>query len=202
VGWLIGVPLRRWMDVAIVPLLLAIGLGKFANLLGGAGQGAPTDGEWALAFAGGGPWRSVGADIPAHPSQVYEGAWALAGVLLVGLVVLIPLAWRRLRGSLRARTGEGGGDGGSPDGTGDPASGEGGSASGEGSVASGGTRPGLLFGLGLAWWAIGRVVVGSTWRDEMVLAGLNMEQLAAIGLLAILLVAFVAALWPRRRPAY
>src|SRR6266542_3156338 len=43
VGWLIGAPLKRWLDVAIVPLLLAIGLGKLANVLGGAGQGAIID---------------------------------------------------------------------------------------------------------------------------------------------------------------
>lgn len=168
VGWLIGAPLRRWLDVAIVPLLLVIGLGKFANVLGGTGQGGPTELPWALAFGGGGPWRSLGADVPSHPSQVYEGAWALAGILVVGVLV-IPFIRRRMPARLRA--------------------------------------PGFLFGLGLGWWALGRVVVGFTWRDQPIVADLNMEQLSAMAVLIGLVALVVAALMtsrsyaPRGEPA-
>lgn len=85
VARLVGVPVGRWLDAAAVPLLLAIGLGKLAQLLGGSGQGLPSDATWALAFGGPGPWISAYPDRPSHPSQVYEGLWALLGIPLVVL---------------------------------------------------------------------------------------------------------------------
>jgi len=91
---LLGASLRSWADAAAVPLLLAIGLGKLAMVLGGAGQGQPFDGSWALAFGGGYSWTSAAAATPAHPSQVYEGLWALAAVLL----------WVVLRGRLAVQS--------------------------------------------------------------------------------------------------
>jgi prolipoprotein diacylglyceryltransferase len=189
VGWLIGAPLRRWLDAAIIPLLVAIGLGKFANLLGGAGQGAITDVPWAVAFAGGGPWRSLGADLPAHPSQVYEGLWALAGILVVGIFAA-PLVWRNMPARLRYRP----------------------RTEREATLAlrfnvrvedlppPGALSPGFLFGVGLAWWALGRVVVGFTWRDDRILAGLAVEQIAALFVVVGLLLLLVRALL--RRPEY
>ncbi len=84
---LLGVPVRRWLDAGAVPLLVAVGLGKLAYLLGGGGQGAAWNGPWALAFSGPGPWLSALASVPAHPSQVYEAAWALSGALVLGLAV-------------------------------------------------------------------------------------------------------------------
>jgi prolipoprotein diacylglyceryltransferase len=187
VGWLIGAPLRRWLDVAIVPLLLAIGLGKFANLLGGAGQGAITDAPWAVAFAGGGPWRSLGADLPAHPSQVYEGLWALAGILVVGIFAA-PLVWRHMPERLRHRP----------------------RTEREAAIAlrfnvrvedlppPGPLSPGFLFGVGLGWWAIGRVVVGFTWRDDRIGGALNVEQIAALLVFVGLLVLLVRTLLRRQ----
>lgn len=80
---LIGAPLRRWGDAAAVPLLLAIGLGKLAQFLGGSGQGLPFDGPWAVSFGGGGPWVSTNPDLPSHPSQIYEAVWNLVGIPLV-----------------------------------------------------------------------------------------------------------------------
>jgi prolipoprotein diacylglyceryltransferase len=74
---LIGAPVRRWGDAAVVSLLLTLGLGKFAQLLGGSGQGAFFDGAWAVAFAPPGPWVSPLPGVPAHPSQVYEALWLL-----------------------------------------------------------------------------------------------------------------------------
>jgi prolipoprotein diacylglyceryltransferase len=187
VGWLIWAPLRRWLDVAIVPLLLAIGLGKFANLLGGAGQGAITDVPWAVAFAGGGPWRSLGADLPAHPSQVYEGLWALGGILVVGIFAA-PLVWRHMPERLRYRP----------------------RTEREAAIAlrfnvrvedlppPGPLSPGFLFGVGLGWWALGRVVVGFTWRDDRIGGALNVEQIAALVVLVGLLVLLVRAVLRRQ----
>jgi prolipoprotein diacylglyceryltransferase len=83
VARLIGAPVRRWADAAAVPMLLAIGLGKLAQFLGGSGQGLPFDGPWAVAFTGLGPWVSMNPDIPSHPAQLYEGLWVLLGIPLV-----------------------------------------------------------------------------------------------------------------------
>ncbi len=90
---LLGRSLGRWADAAAVPLLIAIGLGKIALLLGGGGQGAPFDGAWAVAFSGAGPWISPDAAIAAHPAQVYEGV-----LTLLGLPVTALLAQRSRRG--------------------------------------------------------------------------------------------------------
>ena len=67
---LLGGSVGRWADAAAMPLLLAVGLGKLAMVLGGAGQGTPFDGPWALAFASGGDW--VSAD-PTAPSPSGAG---------------------------------------------------------------------------------------------------------------------------------
>ena len=86
VARMIDAPVRRWADAAAIPLLVAIGLGKLAQLLGGSGQGLPFDGSWAVAFTGAGPWVSTAPAMPSHPAQVYEGLWMLAGIPIVLLV--------------------------------------------------------------------------------------------------------------------
>jgi phosphatidylglycerol:prolipoprotein diacylglycerol transferase len=83
---IVGAPVGRWADAAAVPLLIALGFGKLAQLLGGSGQGLPFDGDWAVAFLGNGSWISADPALPSHPSQVYEGLWLLAGIPIV-------LAW-------------------------------------------------------------------------------------------------------------
>ncbi len=80
---LLGGSIGVWADAAAVPMLLAIGLGKLAVLLGGAGQGVATDGRMGLSFTGDGPWRSIDAASPAWPSQALEGVWALLGIPVV-----------------------------------------------------------------------------------------------------------------------
>lgn len=107
---LLGAPLRRWADAAALPLLVAIGLGKVAQFLGGSGQGALSDLPWAVAFLGTGPWVSANAEMPAHPAQLYEAAWSFLGIPLLlvltrrpatagafvrgtGLLFLAALAW-------------------------------------------------------------------------------------------------------------
>ena len=75
----------RWLHVAAVPTLLAIGIGKTAMALGGSGQGAPATLPWATSYAGPGPWGSLAPVVASHPSQLYEAALvALVAIVLVG----------------------------------------------------------------------------------------------------------------------
>jgi len=105
---LLGGKVGVWTDAASVPVLLAIGLGKLALLLGGGGLGAATDGPLAISYVGPGPWRSVDAAVPAYPSQALEGIWALLGIPVVllaerfardrgragrGVSLLVALGW-------------------------------------------------------------------------------------------------------------
>lgn len=101
VAALLDAPVGRWLHVAIVPVLLVLGLGKAAQALGGSGQGFPVDLAWATAYLPPGPWGSAGAEIPAHPSQLYEAGMTLVVLLLVVLLGrLTPL--RRADGRLYA----------------------------------------------------------------------------------------------------
>ena len=84
VAALLGAPVGRWMHALVVPLLLAIAGGKAAMVLGGTGQGVPTDVSWATAYLGPGPWGSLAPALPSHPAQAYE-AIATAVVILVVL---------------------------------------------------------------------------------------------------------------------
>lgn len=86
VATLLGAPVGRWAHLAAVPLLLAIGGGKLAMLLGGAGQGLPTDVAWATAYAGAGPWGSLAPELPSHPAQAYEGIGTLVSAVALMLV--------------------------------------------------------------------------------------------------------------------
>lgn len=83
---LIGETIRRWLDVAAAPLLVAIGLGKVAMALGGRGQGAPSDSTWATSYVGDRAWASLGPAIPSQPSQLYE---ALATLIVLVVVVVV-----------------------------------------------------------------------------------------------------------------
>ena len=96
VAAMIGAPVRAWMGAAAVPLLLAIGLGKLAQLSGGGGQGAPLEAPWAVAFGGRGPWLASGASVPSHPSQLYESLWVLLPVAaILALGTAREWRWRR-----------------------------------------------------------------------------------------------------------
>lgn len=99
VAALLDAPVGRWLHVAIAPLLLVLGLGKAAQALGGSGQGEAAGAAWATSYAPPGPWGSPGAEIPAHPAQLYEAAMTAAVLLLVvALARLTPL--RRADGRL------------------------------------------------------------------------------------------------------
>lgn len=87
VAALLGAPLGRWMRTATLPLLLVLGTGKLAMVLGGAGQGQPADLPWATEYAGPGPWGSLAAALPSHPAQAYEGLGTLA--LLLALILAL-----------------------------------------------------------------------------------------------------------------
>ncbi len=97
VAHLLGPSLGRWLRAATVPMLLAVGVGKAVAILGGEGQGAPTDGPFAVRFGGAGPWPDPAAALVAsHPSQLYEA-------VATGIVLLIvALLWA----SGRARSGQ------------------------------------------------------------------------------------------------
>ena len=83
VARLLGAPLGPWSQVAILPVLFTLGAGKLTMVLGGAGQGQPTDAAWATAFLGPGPWSSLAPALPSHPSQAYEGIATLVILLVV-----------------------------------------------------------------------------------------------------------------------
>jgi prolipoprotein diacylglyceryltransferase len=169
VASLLAAPLRRFADAAAAPLMLAIGLGKLAQLLGGSGQGAPFDGPWAVVFTGGGPWHSLSPDIAAHPSQVYEGLWMLIGIPIVlrlagpgrDLARVMGPRLRRLAERLR------------PD--------------------------GVVFAAAIAWFLLGRVLVGFTWRDDAIVGALNAEQSVALAILVGVVIGF--AVRGARQPA-
>jgi prolipoprotein diacylglyceryltransferase len=176
-------PWRRWLDVAAPVLLLAIAGAKFAQFLGGGGQGMAWDGPWAVAFLGAGPWKSVFPAVPAHPAQLYEAFWVLAGILplswldSVGAVRRLPLRFRQQEGWLRARQ-----------------------ARGE-DVAPGRLRFGLLYMFALGWWLVGRFAIGFTWRDDVVVGPLRAEQAMALaGLAAVALLVAAAARVPPESP--
>ncbi len=97
VASLLGAPFDRWLRSTALPLLLVLGAGKLAMMLGGAGQGQPSGLPWSTAYAGAGPWGSLAPDVASHPSQAYEGILTLVilAVLSVGLAV----------GAIRARDG-------------------------------------------------------------------------------------------------
>ncbi len=99
VAALLGAPLGRWLHAAILPLLLALGAGKLAMVLGGSGQGQPFDGSWATAYVSPGPWGSLAPALPSHPSQAYEGiaTWI---ILLVMMTLVAMGAFGKRSGGL------------------------------------------------------------------------------------------------------
>lgn len=89
VASLLGAPVGRWLHVAAIPVLFALGAGKLTMVLSGTGQGQPSAAAWATSYAGPGPWGSLVPALPSEPSQAYEGftTLALVAILTVGLLV-------------------------------------------------------------------------------------------------------------------
>jgi phosphatidylglycerol:prolipoprotein diacylglycerol transferase len=92
---LLGAPVGRWLHAIAVPLLFVLAAGKLVGVLGGSGQGLPTDVSWATSFVGAGPWGSLAADVPSHPSQVYEALAVGLGIVVLGVLSWLPILRRR-----------------------------------------------------------------------------------------------------------
>jgi prolipoprotein diacylglyceryltransferase len=84
----------RWLHAATGPMLLVLGVGKLAMVLGGSGQGQPSDSAIATTYVGSGPWGSLAPGVPSVPSQAIEGIATLA-LLVVVLVVALAAVLRR-----------------------------------------------------------------------------------------------------------
>jgi prolipoprotein diacylglyceryltransferase len=98
VARLLGAPISRWMHALVPSLLFTLAAGKLIGVLGGSGQGTPVDGPWATAYLGAGPWGSLVADVPSHPSQVYEAIVVAVIVVAMALITRLPSV-RRDNGS-------------------------------------------------------------------------------------------------------
>ncbi len=86
VAALLEAPIGRWLDAVAVALILGLGLGKLAEVLGGDGQGILSNATWATAYAGPGPWGVLGPDLAAHPAQVYEAIGDAALLLIIAVL--------------------------------------------------------------------------------------------------------------------
>jgi prolipoprotein diacylglyceryltransferase len=175
VARLLSAPISRWLHVASVPLLIGLGLGKLAMVLGGSGQGQFSDSSLATEYVRQGAWGSPSANYPALPSQALEGALVLAAA---ALILVIPFLWRiRLRRWRRVAL----------------------------PTLQPRRDHLLLDGFGrfltaLSLWAAARFAAAFTWRDAVVAGPFRAEQLVLIGLFVgcVLLLA-AAGLWQWRR---
>ena len=87
IATLVDAPLDRWLHAAVLPMLFVLGAGKLAGTLSATGQGSPSDLPWATAYLGDGPWGSLAAYVPSHPSQVYEAVGTIAILAILGLAL-------------------------------------------------------------------------------------------------------------------
>ena len=99
VARLFDAPIGRWYEIAAVPMLAVLALGKAANVVGATGQGLPTGLDWATRYLGPGPWASLGPTIPSYPAQALEA-------IAVGLLA-IAIALTAALGGFRAHDGRG-----------------------------------------------------------------------------------------------
>jgi prolipoprotein diacylglyceryltransferase len=99
---LIGAPVGRWMHASAVPLLVVLGAGKLAGVLGATGQGSPADLPWATAYVGPGPWGSLAAAVPSQPAQVYEAILVVVAIGALFLLARFDVVARRDGGALFA----------------------------------------------------------------------------------------------------
>jgi phosphatidylglycerol:prolipoprotein diacylglycerol transferase len=102
---LVGAPVARWMHAVAFPLLFVLAAGKLVGVLGANGQGMPVDLTWATAYAGPGPWDSLGAELPSHPSQLYEAGLVLVAIVLLALISRWEVVRRRDGAALFAAVG-------------------------------------------------------------------------------------------------
>ena len=160
VAKLMNAPIGRWLAVLAMPTMFALGAGKLATVLGGAGQGTYSDASWATSYTGAGPWESLNPSYPAIPAQAIEGGIVLAAMLIFWVVPpLLRLRLRRwhavVRPGLAARY--------------------------PWSLFTGGRR--FLTMLGV--WATLRFAAAYYWRDARVAGRLNAEQLILFGVVVV-----------------
>jgi prolipoprotein diacylglyceryltransferase len=152
VARLLAAPVDRWLHVASGPLLVGLGLGKLAMVLGGDGQGQFSDASWATAYVRSGPWQSANADVAAVPSQVLECILVLiVAVLILAVPFALRLRPRRWRGIVRLGL--------------EPRR--------DWSMLTGYRR----FITALCLWAVARFAAAFTWRDAQIAGPLRAEQL-------------------------
>lgn len=96
---LVSASVGRWAHAAILPTLFLLAAGKLAGVLGADGQGAPSNLPWATSYAGDGPWSSLAAFVPSHPSQVYE-ALAVCAAAVVLMLLHAAGVFRRRDGTM------------------------------------------------------------------------------------------------------
>lgn len=89
VASLLGASVGRWLHMAAVPVLFALGAGKLTMVLTGAGQGLPSAAQWATAYRGPGPWASLVPALPSVPSQAVEGIATLAILIVLTLTLIV-----------------------------------------------------------------------------------------------------------------
>jgi phosphatidylglycerol:prolipoprotein diacylglycerol transferase len=89
VASLLGPSVGRWLHLAALPVLFALGAGKLTMVLTGTGQGTPSDADWATAYLGPGPWGSLVPALPSNPSQAYEGIGTLIVLAVLTVAVLL-----------------------------------------------------------------------------------------------------------------
>lgn len=99
---LIGAPVTRWLHAAAFPLLFVLAASKLAGILGGTGQGLPSDLSWATSYAGAGPWGSLAPDVPSHPAQVYEALLVTLAIVVLIIMSRFEVIARRDGGAMFA----------------------------------------------------------------------------------------------------
>lgn len=99
VASLLGPSVGRWLHLAALPVLFALGAGKLTMVLTGTGQGVASTADWATAYVGPGPWGSLVPALPSNPSQAYEGIGTLA-ILAILTAALLLGAFRKRDGRL------------------------------------------------------------------------------------------------------
>jgi prolipoprotein diacylglyceryltransferase len=99
VASLLEAPVGRWLHLAAIPVLFALGAGKLTMVLTGTGQGLPSDEPFATAYLGPGPWGSLLPALPSEPSQAYEGIATMAILVLLTAALLLG-AFKRHDGRL------------------------------------------------------------------------------------------------------
>jgi len=95
---LLGGSIGAWANLAALPLLMAIAAGKLTMVLGGSGQGLPSEASWATAYLGPGPWGSLAPSLPSNPSQAYEAFGTLAWLAVLIIILSRTDAFGRRRG--------------------------------------------------------------------------------------------------------